>query len=81
MMTNLILDRVAFAVAKARLLMRSNAELARRTGLSGAYLRVITGGFVPTPEVRKRIAGALNVSDGDLWRTVEMDDAGVRMSR
>lgn len=80
-MTSLILDPVAFSVAKARLLVRSNSELARRTGLSPAYLRVISGGFIPSAEVRRRIASALNVSDGDLWRIVEIDDQGVRMAR
>lgn len=81
MMTNLILDRVAFAMAKARLLIPSNAELARRTGISGPYLRAITGGFIPMPETRERIAKELQVKEGDLWRVVEMDDAGARVAR
>ena len=47
---SLILDPVAFSVAKARLLVRSNAELARRTGSNLETVRYYEKvGLLPEP--------------------------------
>lgn len=75
------LDVVALQVAKARALVRSDAELARRAGVSAGYMRLIAGGFVPPPETRQRIAATLGVVERDIWRSIEFVNGEVKMAR
>lgn len=47
------------------------AELARRARIQPAYCRMIGAGMIPGPDVRGKVAQALDVDQLSIWPTLE----------
>ena len=60
----------AFHVAIAARGLPSVSALAPRIGLSPRYARIVAGGYVPSPVIRRRIAIVLAVKEGELWEAI-----------
>jgi hypothetical protein len=63
----LTLDARALRIAMAAAGLRSVSALGRKAKLSESYIRQIVGGYIPSPDVRERIAKVLHVAVSDVW--------------
>jgi len=54
--------------AMAEVRIKSVEELAKRAGLSGVYVRNVFNGLLPSDKAKAKIAAALGVDEGTLWK-------------
>lgn len=65
-----VLDVRAFDGGLGSSGLRTISALAEVTGIGRSRLCLIRGGYVPTDKLQERIARALGVGVGDLWKPI-----------
>ena len=63
-----VFDRFAYKLAKARLGINSDDEVARQASISSSAFHSMVWGKVPKDYIRDRIAAVLRVAVSDLYR-------------